>query len=87
MVHLVQTILRRKDTPKYSKHFFLSRQLLTCKGYSGVITWEIQRKHVYGHCNHFKNCQQRVYVKEEAIENQLMQAFTKLQIQNPRINN
>lgn len=83
----VQKVLTRKGTPKYSKHYFLFRQLLTCKECKGTITWETQKKHVYGHCNHFKTCFQRTYVKEEAIEKQLIHAIANLRIKNPRINN
>jgi site-specific DNA recombinase len=82
----VQQILRRKNTPKYSKHFYTLRKLTTCKECNSIITWETQKGHVYGHCNRYKGCSQKVYVKESDIENELSKAFLKLQINNPRIN-
>jgi site-specific DNA recombinase len=83
----VQKVLVRKKAPKYSKHFFLFRQLITCKGCQGVITWETKKNHVYGHCNYYRHCPKRFYVKEGDVELQLIHAFSKLQIKNPRINN
>ncbi|MDE2590627.1 MAG: recombinase family protein, partial [Patescibacteria group bacterium] len=83
----VQKVLKRKDTPKYSKHFFVFRKLIACKGCGGVITWEAQKGHSYGHCNHFRNCSQKVWVKEPDIDRQLLHVFGKLVIKNPRINN
>jgi len=82
----VQEKLNRKETPKYSKHFFLFRQMIYCKTCTGTITWETQKGHHYGHCNHFKPCSNSTYVKEKDIEQQLIKAFTRLQIKNPRIN-
>src|SRR5258708_18900998 len=82
----VQQILRRKNVPKYSKRFFTLRKLTTCKECKGIITWEFQKGHVYGHCNRYRGCSQRAYVKESKIEKKLSQALLKLQIKNPRIN-
>ncbi len=82
----VQKVLQRKNTPKYSKHFYPLRKLTVCKECNGIITWETQKGHVYGHCNRYRGCSQRSYVKESDIEKTLSKAFLKLQINNPRIN-
>lgn len=83
----VQLILNKKGVPRYSKHFFLLRQIIKCKECGGTVTWEIQKGHHYGHCNYFKPCSSRTFVREEKLEEQLIHAFSKLQINNPRINN
>ena len=49
-----------------------------CKG---RITWEIQRGHWYGHCNHYKNCQQREFVRQEVLDAQLIETINTL---NPK---
>jgi site-specific DNA recombinase len=82
----VQQIMRRKNVPKYSKRFFTLRKLTTCKECKGIITWELQKGHVYGHCNRYRGCSQTTYVKAAKIEETLGQALLKLQINNSKIN-
>lgn len=81
----VQTTLKSKTTPKYRKHFFLLQGLIKCAGCQGKITWEIQKGIVYGHCNHYRACEQKTWAKEKEVEEQLGQAFDKLQIKNARL--
>ena len=81
----VQQVLKSKTTPKYSKHDYLFKGLLRCKECEGVITWEIHKEHVYGHCNHYRNCTQDSWVKEPDIELQLLEAFKRLEIRSKRL--
>ncbi len=37
------------------------------------VIWEIQKGHWYGHCNHYKNCSQREWVKQENVDLQVME--------------
>lgn len=81
----VQALLKSKNTPKYSKHFYTFQGLIRCAECSGVITWETHKGHLYGHCNHYRNCSQRKWFRESEIEEQLLEVFENLQIKNTRI--
>jgi site-specific DNA recombinase len=81
----VQNILKSKTTPKYNKHQFLFRGCIKCKECGGIITWEIQKGIIYGHCNHYRNCSQQIWVKEPEIESQLLEGLDNLQIKSPRL--
>ena len=81
----VQIILTSKTTPKYSKHNYLFSGQIRCSECTGVVTWEIQKGTIYGHCNHYRNCSQKTWSKEYVVENQLVIAFDNLAIKNNRI--
>ena len=82
----VQYLLKSKTTPKYRKHLFLFKALVRCTECGGVITWEIAKKrHIYGHCNHYRACTQKAWVKEPELEQQVTGAFDNLQIRSPRL--
>lgn len=81
----VQEVLKSKATPKYSKHFLLFKALLKCKYCGGQITWEIKKGHHYGHCNYYRFCDKRTYVREEKIEEQLISYLDKIEIKNSRL--
>lgn len=71
----VQQIRLRKDTPKYQRHQMRFRKLLKCGECGGTITGEIQKGHVYYHCNHYRNCTQKKFTREEQIEERLLGVF------------
>ena len=81
----VQTILKGKTTPKYRKHSYLFQGLIHCAECNGLITWENQKDHLYGHCNHYRGCTQSVWFKEQDVEQQILSVFGALQIKNNRI--
>ena len=81
----VQAMLKSKTTPKYRKHSYLFQGLIRCAGCNGLITWEQQRTHHYGHCNHYHDCNQQTWVKEPEIEEQLLSGFDSLKLNNKRI--
>lgn len=81
----VQSVLRSKNTPKYSKHFFLFKGLINCAECEGKITWETKKGFIYGHCNHYRNCKQQTWVKQPDIEKQLLEGLKGLQIISPRL--
>ncbi|MFA5024332.1 MAG: recombinase family protein [Patescibacteria group bacterium] len=68
-----QDIMHSNGTPKYNKHNPLFKNVFHCEECKGRITWEIQKGHWYGHCNHYKNCQQKEWVKQENIDEQVME--------------
>ncbi len=81
----IQGILTNRCTPKQSKHSYLFKKLIRCQECNGLITWEKHKGIIYGHCHHYHNCTQRVYVKEYEVEAQLVNALELLQIKNKRI--
>ena len=81
----VQTLLRSKTTPKYNKHSFRFKGLLRCDECTGIITWEIHKGIIYGHCNHYRDCKQTTWVTQKEVEDQLIDEFDKLEIKNTRI--
>jgi DNA invertase Pin-like site-specific DNA recombinase len=75
----VQEILHSKTTPKYRKHAFLFKGMGTCGPCAGTATGEIQRGHVYYHCNGYRGCTNRKFIREEVIEAQLLHVFDYLE--------
>ncbi len=81
----IQLVLAGKNTPKINRHMFLFKQLLKCAECGGTVTWEIHKGIIYGHCNHYRNCSQKKWTREDEIENQLITGFEGLQLKNTRI--
>ena len=74
---VVQEKLSKKfgGKPMYKKHLPVFKAKIKCRECGGTITWECQKGHWYGHCNHFKNCSQEKWVKQIDIEEQLFPLF------------
>lgn len=82
----VKNTLRSKNTPKYSKHFYLFKGILVCKECGGTITWERHKGHIYGHCNYwYKECSQKLWYKEPDIEKQIVSLLSDLHIRQSGI--
>ena len=81
----VQNILSSKSSTVTTKRNFLFKGMMRCSECGGVISWEEHKGFVYGHCNHYRKCSQKIWSKEPNVEKQLEQAFSKLKIDNPRI--
>ncbi len=64
-------LTRKKTSPRYRKHRPVFKGKIFCEECRGTITWEIQRGHWYGHCNHYKDCSQDIYARQENVEEQL----------------
>jgi len=72
-----QKLVRQYKNPQYKKHLPVFKSKIICEECEGTITWEIQKGHWYGHCNHYKNCSQKVYVRQEIVESQIFPLFDK----------
>lgn len=83
----VQQILRGKTVPMMRKHNFLFKGLIYCYGCGGLITWETKKGHIYGHCNHYRDCKQHRHdwPQENEVEEQLLKHFKGLEIKSPRL--
>ena len=84
----VQKILVRKiDNPQYKIHLPVFKAKIRCEECGGLITWETQKGHWYGHCNHYKECSQKVYIKQGQVEEQLFPFFDGVAPKNERVLN
>ncbi len=73
---VVQIKLKRKvGVPTYRKHLPVFKAMLQCGECRGTVTWELQKGHWYGHCSHYRNCEQKKYVRQENVEEQLFPYF------------
>lgn len=80
-----QSLLKRKNAPKYTIHEYLFKGLTYCNECTRAITWENQKGKLYGYCNHYKPCGQIGSVKEHDIEDQLIDCLYNMQIKNEHI--
>jgi site-specific DNA recombinase len=76
---------RGTKSPQYQKHLPIFKAKISCEECGGTITWETQKSHWYGHCNHYKNCSQKKYVRQEKVEEQLFPYFDKIAPQNKEV--
>lgn len=81
----VQQVLKQKTTPKYRKHFPVFKALIRCAECEGSVTWEIQKNHWYGHCNKYRDCSQRQFIRQEYVEEQLLPHFEKVAVKSHRL--
>jgi hypothetical protein len=81
IIHAMPRDMHSNGTPRYYKHNSLFKNVFRCAECGGRITWEVHKGNWYGHCNHYKNCQQRDWVKQENIDIQVIQTISGL---NPK---
>lgn len=81
----VQDVLHGRTTPRHNKHVFLFKGHIHCTACGKLVTWETKKGHVYGHCNKYNNCPVKSWYKEPELTEQLLPAFSKLKINNPRL--
>jgi DNA invertase Pin-like site-specific DNA recombinase len=75
----VQSKLNRKfKSPLYTKHLPVFKAKMSCDECGGTVTWEIQKGHWYGHCNHYRKCSQNSWWRQEKVEDQLLPLFDKM---------
>ncbi len=73
---VVQQKLNRKfKAPSYTKHLPVFKAKIDCSDCGGTVTWEIQKGHWYGHCNHYKACKQKTWWRQEKVEAFLFPLF------------
>jgi len=72
----VQMRLKRKTkSPMFRKHLPVFKAKIDCAECGGTITWETHKGHWYGHCNHYRKCSQKKWVRQEAVESELFPLF------------
>lgn len=87
LFNTVQTRLNRKNKTdlQFKKHNPVFKGKIICQECEGLITWEIQKGHWYGHCNHYKNCSQSVWWRQEKVEDVLFPLFDNVAPKSKRI--
>jgi site-specific DNA recombinase len=81
----VRQVLHGKATPRFRKHFPLFKALIHCATCGGLITWEIQKGHWYGHCNGYRECTARKFVRQEKVAEQLLPYLDKITLKSDRL--
>jgi DNA invertase Pin-like site-specific DNA recombinase len=83
----VQKKLNRKfKSPLYTKHLPVFKAKMTCEECGGTITWEKQKGHWYGHCNHYrKECTQKTWWRQEKVEDELLPLLEKMAPKGKRV--
>lgn len=82
----VQRMMNRKfKIPLYRKHLPVFKAKMTCEGCGGTVTWENQKGHWYGHCNHYKKCDQKKWWRQENVEKALFPLFDKVAPKSERV--
>ena len=85
----VQRVLKRQtENPHYRKHSPLFKSKIFCEHCRGILTWETQKGHWYGHCNNhgtYRRCAKKTYIKEETVEEQLVGYFTRIAPANEEV--
>ncbi len=82
----VQDIMVRPiKSPRYRKHLPLFKGKIKCGECGGTITWEQQKGSWYGHCNKYKPCSQKKYIKQEDVEEMLVPLIIKISPKTERV--
>jgi len=82
-----ERIQRKIKNGKYRKHnFLLGSMFMVCADCGKSVCWEEKKGHIYGHCtNHGNKCPNRKYVKQGAVEGQIMGILDSLVIEDQEI--
>jgi site-specific DNA recombinase len=84
-----QRVLKRQmENPHYRKHSPLFKAKIHCQHCGGILTWETQKGHWYGHCNNhgqFRRCAKKTYIREERVEDQLSGYFVRIAPANEEV--
>ena len=80
-----QKLTRSTNNPQYKKHLPVFKAKIRCEECAGIVAWEIQKGHWYGHCNHYRECSQNKYIRQEDAEEQLFPHFNNVALKNSRV--
>ena len=82
----VQTKLKRQiQNPQFKKHLPIFKAKIKCAECNGTITWEKQKGNWYGHCNKYKPCTQKKYIRQEKVEAQILPMLSDLNLGEDRL--
>ncbi|PIW93939.1 MAG: hypothetical protein COZ86_03730 [Candidatus Moranbacteria bacterium CG_4_8_14_3_um_filter_41_13] len=81
----VQTAMRRKDAPKYSKHNYLFKGIMKCENCGGAITWQMHKGWVYGYCNLYRGCPKKSAIREDTVDKEVVELLGRIKFKDSRI--
>jgi len=76
---------RRYKAGQRKKHDHLFKGQVICAECGCLITWETQKGHNYGHCQGYKGCTQKKYLKEEIITDQVIDMLGVIKPKNKQV--
>lgn len=65
-----------KQFPKQRRHYPLFQGLVTCASCGGLLVWETQKGHWYGKCPKPRSCSRQRFIREESVEQQVIESLT-----------
>lgn len=74
-----------QDCGQYKKHLPVFKTMIRCEECGGTVAWTIQKGHWYGHCNHFKKCNQKKYIRQEKVEEQIFEQIKNIAPKNEKV--
>ena len=89
---LFNRVQRRLNRPNggvgatlYRRHSHMFRGLVHCASCGKLLTWEIQKGHTYGSCRQYQKCTNRVFIREDELEEILQPYLAAFQLTSPRL--
>jgi len=76
---------RRYKAGRIQIHNHIFKGLINCGACGSLITWETQKSHHYGHCKGFKPCEEKGYIRQEKIEEVLIESFEKIKPKSEKV--
>lgn len=80
----VQNYLRRPGGSKYAKHNYLFKGAFHCRRCNCLVTWQVQKRFIYGRCSGYKPCEARKYAREDKVEKNIAPQFEIYQLLTPK---
>ena len=81
----VKSILHRNQDAKYLKHFYLFQGKVNCTDCNSIIAWYAKKGHVYGRCNHFKECNQKICTREDRAEESIYMILEDFKLKDEKL--
>lgn len=82
----VQAKMRRKIPTRYRKHNPVFKNLITCNGCNGLVTWQLQKGRYYGSCQRkSEQCKSSKFLREDAIEEEIARMLQNLVSPSPEV--
>lgn len=75
----VQYKMHRKRPSRYRQHNPVFKNIISCKGCNGFVTWQLQKGRFYGTCQRAsESCRGRKMLREDKVEEAVAQMLQKL---------
>lgn len=82
----VQKKMHRGRPAVYKTHNPVLKNIITCEGCGGVITWQLQKGRYYGACQRDKaKCPRRKFIREDKVEAAIIDHLNRLVCPSPEV--